>query len=129
MEGSCNCKEVTFVTSKNIKAILNCHCNLCRKMNGSAFSTYVVVPTDEFSLVSGTLTRVQVSENASKSFCATCGTPIYNENPKYIGLTIIHLGALDNIDDLSPAVDTFCESQLEWIENMRNLTKLEKGIS
>jgi len=129
MEGSCNCKHVKFTTSENVKAILNCHCNLCRKMNGSAFSTYVVVPSDEFSLVSGSLKKAQVTQQVSKSFCSHCGTPIFNENPKYAGLKIVYLGAIDNANHLSPHVDTYCESQLGWLSKMVSLKKMDQGFS
>ena len=71
MEGSCNCKSVHFSAPDEITAIVNCHCSLCRKMNGSAFSTYVVVADDGFNLVSGELSTVQVSQNAFKSFVST----------------------------------------------------------
>jgi hypothetical protein len=129
MEGSCNCKEVKFTTSSNIKAILNCHCGLCRKANGSAFSTYVVFPSSDFALKSGALKTVQISKNASKSFCSQCGSPIFNENPKYTGLKIVYLGALDNAEHLKPVVDTYCESQLAWLDDMATLKKMEQGFA
>ncbi|WP_338290527.1 GFA family protein [Planctobacterium marinum] len=117
-----------FTTSENVKAILNCHCNLCRKANGSAFSTYVVFLSSDFSLEKGTLKTVKISENASKSFCCDCATPIFNENPKYAGLKIVYLGALDKAQHLAPVVDTYCESQLQWITQMDNLKKMEQGF-
>jgi len=128
MNGCCHCKEVTFSSSQQIKAILNCHCGLCRKMNGSAFSTYVVVPSHEFSLTSGTLKTVKVSEHSTKSFCVSCGTPIYNQSTRYPGLTIIHYGALNDVSHLSPVLDTYCANQVPWIEKLSQIKKLEAGI-
>lgn len=128
MKGSCNCGAVTFAASGDAKAILNCHCNLCRKMNGSVFSTYVVVAEDSFSIGSGSLKTVQVSDNASKSFCSTCGTPIYNQNPKHDGFIIIHYGALDDASHLIPLIDTFYERKIPWVENLNEIKKLEKGL-
>jgi len=57
-----------------------------------------------------------------------CGTPIYNENPRYRGLTILHLGSLDESDKLVPQVNIFCESQLGWLEEIARLTSLDQGI-
>ncbi len=62
--GSCNCGNVQFKVDGDVKRIVNCHCNLCRKMNGSAFSTYVVVLESDFKLTSGSLSFFDVSENA-----------------------------------------------------------------
>ncbi|BFT29052.1 GFA family protein [Alteromonas sp. D210916BOD_24] len=128
MEGSCNCKSVQFSSSDEIRAIVNCHCNLCRKMNGSAFSTYVVVASENFILKSGSLKTVQVSENASKSFCKHCGTPIYNQNPKLAGLKILYLGSIDNAPTLKPAINIYCESQLKWVNQLDALSNLEQGV-
>lgn len=128
MEGSCNCQDVRYIASDEIKAIVNCHCNLCRKMNGGAFSTYVVVPEDGFELLSGTLNKAQVSENASKSFCTTCGTPIFNENPKLAGLKILYLGSIDSTLKLEPAINIYCESQLDWVTEITDLPNFEQGV-
>ena len=128
MKGRCHCNAVKFTISKNIKTILNCHCKLCRKANGSAFSTYVVVASNEFVKECGDLKTIQLSDNASKHVCLNCATPIFNENPKYAGLKIVYLGALDNANQLVPLVDTYCESQLKWLSGLESLRKMEKGF-
>ncbi|NVK56799.1 MAG: GFA family protein [Alteromonadaceae bacterium] len=129
MEGSCHCNSVHFKFSGQIRAIVNCHCNLCRKMNGSAFSTYVAVPAQSFELTSGTLKTVKVSEHASKSFCTNCGTPIYNQNPRLGDLKIVYLGTLDNAAKLTPAINIFCESQLIWVTQLASLPRFEQGVN
>ena len=49
LTGACNCTLVKLqVDLDKIKAIVNCHCNFCRGMNGSAFSTYAAVLEDGF---------------------------------------------------------------------------------
>ncbi len=129
MQGSCNCNRVQFSFSGDISAIVNCHCKLCRKMNGSAFSTYVVVPDKGFVLTQGDVTTVKVAKYASKSFCHHCGTPIFNQNPKLEGLTILYLGAIDDLPNITPAINIFCESQLDWVNQLSSLTCFEQGIS
>ncbi|WP_334020158.1 GFA family protein [Alteromonas sp. S015] len=129
MKGSCNCKSISFTSSQQIKAFVNCHCNLCRKMNGSSFSTYVVVPENEFSITGQSLSSFKVSEHATKHFCTCCGTPIFNTNPKLAGLIIIHLGAIDSHLEINPAANIFCESQLEWVNKIKNLRCFDQGLS
>ena len=128
MEGSCHCQSVQFSSSDEISVIVNCHCNLCRKMNGSAFSTYTVVTSEAFILKSGSLKTVQVSENASKSFCEHCGTPIYNQNSKLAGLKILYLGSIDKAPDIKPAINIYCESQLQWVHKLAALPNFEQGV-
>lgn len=128
MKGSCNCKELQFEALNEIKAIVNCHCKLCRKMNGSAFSTYVVVSAQDFELKQGSLQTVQVSSDASKSVCRSCLTPIFNQNPKLAGLIILYLGSIDNMPSTVPTINIYCESQLDWVGEISSLANMEKGM-
>jgi len=123
-DGNCNCGAINFeINSNDIKTIVNCHCNLCRKINGAAFSTYVVVLDTGFKLLKGKehLKFHLATAQASKNFCATCGTPIFNSNPKYKGVKIVHLGALNNVTNLIPRTNIFCESKLSWLDNISTI--------
>jgi hypothetical protein len=37
LKGSCNCGSAKYEVSGAVKKVVNCHCTLCRKVNGSAF--------------------------------------------------------------------------------------------
>lgn len=128
IKGSCNCKAVTYQVLGDIKKVVNCHCNLCRKMNGSAFSTYAAVLTSDFTMLSGELKSHKVSENATKHFCGECGTPIYNTNPKLAGLNILHLGSLDLSSELVPDVNIHCESEISWSKSVNSIPSIGQGI-
>ena len=128
LTGGCNCGAIKFEVVGDVKSVVNCHCNLCRKMNGSAFSTYVAVTDDDFKLVSGDLLAHNVSEHAEKSFCGKCGTPIFNSNPKYAGLKILHFGSLDDSSNLEPKVNIYCESRLDWLDKLADITSMEQGL-
>lgn len=128
IKGSCNCNAVTYQVTGDIKKVVNCHCNLCRKMNGAVFSTYAAVLTSDFSLLSGELKSHKVSENATKHFCPNCGTPIFNSNPKLAGLNILHLGSLDTSKELTPDVNIYCESEVSWAKNVNSIPSIDQGV-
>lgn len=128
MKGSCQCQNIEYSASDDVKAVLNCHCNLCRKMNGSAYSTYVVVPDADFTVSGDSLQRVRLTERASKVFCNKCGTPLFNENPTLGKIKILHLGSIDGSAELKPAVNIYCESQLPWVLNVETLQSLPQGF-
>ena len=98
-------------------------------MNGSAFSTYVVVADADFSVSGDSLQKVQLTERASKVFCNNCGTPLFNENPKFGKIKILHLGSIDGSPELKPAVNIYCESQLEWALDVASLQSLPQGFA
>jgi hypothetical protein len=93
-------------------------------MNGSAFSTYVVIPSRNLSFVNGEhhVAEYAVTDRASKHFCKNCGTAIYNSNPTlYPGLTILYLGTLMNSMRLTPRINIYCESKLAWIDGIKDM--------
>ncbi len=126
--GSCNCGATTYELTGDVKNIVNCHCDLCRKMNGGAFSTYAVVSEKSLNVQSDSLSSHSVSENALKNFCANCGTPMFNSNKKYDGLRMVYLGSLDDTSDLVPAVNIYCESRLNWLNDLPEMTSLDQGF-
>lgn len=126
--GSCNCGSIKYEVSGAVRKVVNCHCTLCRKMNGSVFSTYAIVLENDFKLLTGYLTSHQVSSDASKHFCGTCGTPIYNTNPKLEGVVILHFGSLDPELELNPDINIYCDSQLSWVQSIAELLSLPGGI-
>src|SRR4051812_4599865 len=100
MRGTCKCGNINYITSDPLQ-VVNCHCNLCRSINGSAFTSYVVTRLPEFKLTSGSdaLNSYTATDHAVKHFCSICGTPIYNINPeRYPGLAMIYLGTLEQHD-------------------------------
>ncbi len=98
-------------------------------MNGSAFSTYVVVSDDDFELLQGDLKANQVSEKSTKSTCTNCSTPLFNANPRLAGLKILHLGSIDDVSPIRPQLNIFCESKQGWLNEIDTLKSLEQGVS
>ena len=126
--GSCKCGDITYRVSGKVRSVVNCHCGLCRKINGSAFSTYVAVADDDFEILQGEPRNNRISSNAEKNFCGNCGTPLFNRNPKYAGLTILHLGSIDEPLGLAPTYNIYTESKLDWLESIPDITSLEQGF-
>lgn len=130
VNGACNCSLVKFkVDLDKLKIIVNCHCNLCRGMNGSAFSTYAVILEDGFTILSGNdkLKLHQVSTNAQKCFCSNCGTPIYNINPtRYNGVKMLYIGTIPELRNFIPKANIYCESQLEWVTNLNSIKNFDQ---
>ncbi|MGH8274254.1 MAG: GFA family protein [Gammaproteobacteria bacterium] len=87
LTGSWHCGVVNYAVDGEVKRVVNCHCNLCRNMNGTAFSSYAIVSRDELSIIQGqdSLRQYAATETAHKHFCDQCGTPPFNTNPKKYG--------------------------------------------
>lgn len=123
MNGSCKCGAIRFSSSEPLQ-LVNCHCNLCRSINGSAFSSYVVTKLAEFKVESGDdqLASFDATDHAVKHFCRHCGTPIYNSQPvRFPDLAMIYLGVLSQHDQLAPGINVYCSSKLNWVDNIPSI--------
>jgi hypothetical protein len=128
--GSCACGTITYRFSKRPLAVLNCHCSLCRKTNGSAFSTYVSVRESSFTITQGEedLQRFAISENVAKHFCSRCGTPLFNQNQRYPGLCIIHYGSLERPEQLDPTTNIYYADKCPWVAALDQLKNYSEGL-
>lgn len=127
--GSCHCGEVTYSLCSEIVNVVNCHCNFCRSLNGSAFSTYAALPYRSLKITRGRerLGCYQKKEG-KKYFCSLCGTPIFNVNSRYPGACMIYFGTLDEAQDIRPMINVWCESKLEWVDRVSSIRSVDRGV-
>ena len=129
--GSCFCNAVQYKLDVAPKAVVNCHCNFCRKHSGAAFSTYAVVPEAGLEIIAGqdSISAFQFKDNAYKHFCKQCGSPIYNKNVRYQGLRMVYLGGISESSDIVPTANIYCESQLVWVPAIAEIRNFAQGIA
>jgi hypothetical protein len=130
ISGACHCGCVQFELKSAPKLTVNCHCDACKKRNGSAFSTYLAVSETDFSIKAGadTLKQYEVASEGIKYFCAECGSPIYNKNYRFPGLYMVFYGAFTQARDFKPAFNVFCASKHEWVDAIADITSFQAAI-
>jgi len=129
VNGSCLCGAVTFRAEAEVR-VVNGHCGLCRKMNGSAFSSYAVVPHDKLNILGDSdLGAHAVTQRATKHYCRKCGTPLFNLNSKHPGACMLYLGTLKGGDAHSPALNVHCENMLPWVASVSSLKSFPEGTA
>ena len=76
--GRCLCGKVTWAFSGEPFALYNCHCRMCQKIHGAAFSTYSFVNDHQFRWTSETSTIVNYlsSDQLTRSSCSVCGSVV-----------------------------------------------------
>lgn len=84
------------------KSVAHCHCKMCRKFHGAAFSTFAEVEVKDFHLEKESLEYLSKYESASnntvRGFCKVCGSSLtfessYNRND---GTLEVALGCIDH---------------------------------
>ena len=121
--GGCFCGDVRYQANQDPEWVGSCHCTICRKFNGAAFSTYAVFSPANFSWTKGEPTYYK-TQNVTRGFCSRCGSTLSWENEKVFGVLA---GSLDQPENLKPETHTYTSTWLPWIKMDDGLPRLEEG--
>jgi hypothetical protein len=131
IEGSCQCGKIAYEAHIDPAKAAICHCTDCQAFSGAPFRASVPAKVADFHLLSGTLkTYVKTADNGNKrvqTFCGDCGSPIYAtafENPALYNL---RLGAVKQRAQIVPQRQIWCDSALEWAQNVSDIPGVSKG--
>ena len=119
IQGGCHCGHVSWEFELPVKTVVKCHCNNCRKLQGSDYSSWIVVPKSQFKVNSGReeISTYHFSEVSQKYFCANCGSTVYGINGKHFPTDfMVPLGEVDNYsEDLAPKIQVYSKYKAEWV--------------
>ena len=130
IHGSCHCGDITFEAEAHPSRVVICHCTDCQKMSGGPYRSIVQVKEGDFNLLSGEpklYFKVGDSGNRRElSFCVNCGSPPYatsgvGDVPKGERMLGIRTGLLDELAQLAPRSQVWCQSKVSWAENIAEL--------
>lgn len=127
-KGSCLCGEIQFEYIGTPFSFNLCHCKMCQKFGGGAFSSYIGLNKEKFKYIKGgKLEKVYISsEWASRTFCSKCGSPlryIYHDQPESI---FICAGLFEGDPGIKPNKHIFVKDKCEWFEITDILPQVEK---
>jgi len=130
ISGGCHCGLIGFEIKNDPKFTVNCHCDDCKRRNGSAFSTYAGVNEGDLVFTRGGhhLKKYQVDNSGEKYFCSECGSQIYNKNYRIPGLYLMFYGALAQPSRLTPAFNVYCSSKLSWVDEINNIKSFQESV-
>lgn len=97
LTGGCHCGNVRYTITAPAVDTHNCHCSICRKIQGTVFVTHSLFPRSgvKFNKSEG-LTSYDTSENVHRHFCSRCGCPISLDVDPFPDLIGITTGTIDN---------------------------------
>ncbi|KGJ88700.1 GFA family protein [Thalassotalea sp. ND16A] len=118
--GSCLCGKITFAVTEFEPLVGHCHCTMCRKFHGAAFSTFADVKLANFKWLSGAalLKSYQASNNTIRQFCQHCGSSLtfcssYNSQDNTIEIA---LAAFDDDINISPDAHIYTDTKVNWLK-------------
>jgi hypothetical protein len=114
--GGCLCGAIRYEVEGDLAPIQICHCEDCRKAQGSAFAANVPVATERFRLTTGE-TRLRAYESSpgkERLFCSACGSPLFSRLLDRPGTVRIRAGTLDRSAPLHVGFHFFTASKAGW---------------
>lgn len=114
--GQCNCGEVVFEITTDIKDVYVCHCSICRRNTGLNGIAVVVISNEHFSWIQGEKyikTWVKPEHDWQASFCTHCGSSLPGKNDDT--RMYVPAGLLSN-DNLKVAHHIWVDSKASWDE-------------
>ncbi len=131
IKGSCLCGGITYEYDGEITELAVCHCNMCKRAQGTALVTNAPIDSEKFKVLTGEHLMKDYFSNEHKKrvFCSNCGSPIYSQRvhmPEVIRLRVgtVTEGKIPDID-----YEIYCESKADWLtlEGDRTQYPLDKS--
>ena len=125
LRGSCLCGSVRYEVSGPVHDVHHCHCSMCRKAHGAAFSTFARLSAADFRIVAGAdqVQSYRSSAPIERTFCATCGARLtirFDGMPQTVWAS---LATFDDDPGVRPDTHMFVASKAPWDEINDELPK------
>jgi hypothetical protein len=104
--GGCLCGKVRIEVAAAPYRVGICHCLDCRKRQGAIFQTFAVFPADAVTVTGET------REYRTRSFCPTCGSPLFDRFGDEVELLV---GCLDAPNMLKPTYESWMVRREAWL--------------
>lgn len=90
---------------------------MCRRAHGAAYVTWVGVDADAFRVVSGeeSLRRYSSSTPAVRSFCGTCGSPLFFQSDRWAGEIHVARASIPGSLDREAQAHAFFSERAAWV--------------
>ena len=116
--GRCRCGAVSYeIALDDLPPVYVCHCHICQRASGSAFSVQALVREDQLS-VSGQIVVHEITTEDRTSiqrFCGTCHARIYNTNTRRPGIAVVRAGTIDRSEELACKAHIFTAYKQAWV--------------
>ncbi|MCP4004293.1 MAG: GFA family protein [bacterium] len=119
--GTCLCGTFQFSVTGTFGDVRYCHCNQCRRGNGTAFSANARVHRSQWTFEGpkDEISEFEHQPGKFKAFCSTCGSPLYARSSQDPDDIRVRLGGFaGNLDvNITGHVWTSCKSTWYSIED------------
>lgn len=117
LKGQCLCGGVQYVYHGEITEVAVCHCDQCKRAQGTPFVSNAPIQNSLFELVQGDnlLKSYFSSAHKRRVFCAECGSPLFSQRTDMPEVIRLRLGTVTEGHIPAPAYQIYCDSKAKWL--------------
>jgi hypothetical protein len=115
--GGCLCGRVRFRSSAPPLVTRYCWCRDCQHFAAGSPTVNVAFPSDAVTIEGDPTDYVSTSDGGNRmhrSFCPTCGSPMFSQAEVRPNVIIIRAGALDDANVAEPSLSIWTDSAPHW---------------
>jgi hypothetical protein len=128
--GGCACGAIRYEITDDPIFMNDCQCRDCQLKSGTGHGSYLTFPHRSAVTLRGHATQwnlVADSGNVkTRSFCPTCGSPVYLTYADMPNLITIHAASLDDPSRYKPQAVTYTVRGYAWDRLDPDLIKFDK---
>lgn len=121
--GHCLCGAIQYEYDGEPSRVIHCHCESCRRQTASPVATFVIVPKAALRFTRGQPKEFASSPGVHRSFCDTCGSPIYYRTERRPDVIDLYAGTLSDPELVVPRSHVHVDEQLPWFEILDDLPR------
>ncbi len=116
--GGCLCGKVRYeIAAEAPNAVRQCWCRLCQYLSAGGGTINAIFNKDAFRVTGETRVFTSVADSGSvmhRSFCPSCGTPLFSEAEPRPQAIIVRAGTLDDPNLAKPAEIIWTKAAPNW---------------
>ena len=116
--GSCLCGQIQYTINGELAPVQLCHCQQCRKAQGSAFAANIPVDVADFTVTRGAdVLKEYESTSVSgkfRQFCSHCGSPLFSKLASAPGVVRVRAGTINENINSGLAHNQFVAHKANW---------------
>lgn len=127
--GGCLCGAVRFESTAPPVVTRVCWCRLCQYLGAGSGTVNACFKTEGFTVRGVTCDHASIADSGNvmhRSFCPSCGTPLFSSAEVRPHLIFVRAGALDDRELARPAMTIWTGQAPSWACFAADLPQLER---
>ena len=116
--GGCLCGKVRFTIDADAPiAARICWCRVCQYVGAGSGTANAVFPKDKTTVTGALASYDNIAESGNhmrRSFCPSCGTPLFSEAAERPQALVVRIGTLDDPAAVPPQMTIWTSSAPQW---------------